>query len=672
MDPEDLHIWKEAFFKGTFSVDESLTEYTQKFDLDTLKKDLKKYGAELQLHMSDILKNETEAIVNLAENLTNLNSRIDNLSIPINQLREEIRALYDLIKKAKSGYELILGDIKRNHSKQNHIHLKLGILNSTVYIDVVITLIEASVVGNLLTLERIVNKYSFEKIYLDELDLMTPDIEKVVKNVEHKLLSNLNNCFLKAVKDNDENILLRCLRMYVDLQLQDEAHDIFKTHIIKPALQSFLSERYLEKCGQDLNEVYINIKQILDTTVERVIKIVKDNSELNSFSFLLKSFWKEFDLQSRAGLPHITAPGNPELFQKRFTSTYNLLMYIAAKADNKDLVRLDESFQAHLKRFNLPVYFEIKFQQIAGKFESDTLHFTLDNITADLSRHSFKLKLTEIMWNAIVCCFQEDTYIDQLADQFIRLSMLLLSRYAEHIMKLLNHIIASAAFKDTIDVFIISVLIDLNMADSLLALKCERSVDVEKTTFAIVNKGMWKVLIRVFKANGQVISHVRNAYANHLTNLKVNACVSQLQSVTAIPRLYRRTNRSPPKEASAYMMEALQPILKFSNQFISDLHQFGDILNQIIVEIANKYLSLVREVLMSVCKTEESLRRLKNRTLNSSEEDSTQASPNTVSDEAKIREQIRYDVEYFCEKLQPLASKTTRNEMAVLKAEICK
>lgn len=55
-----------------------------------MRRDLKAYGAELQLHMSDILKNETEAIVNLAEYLTNLNSKIDDLSIPISQLKEEI------------------------------------------------------------------------------------------------------------------------------------------------------------------------------------------------------------------------------------------------------------------------------------------------------------------------------------------------------------------------------------------------------------------------------------------------------------------------------------------------------------------------------------------------------------------------------------------------------
>lgn len=53
---------------------------------------------------------------------------------------------------------------------------------------------------------------------------------------------------------------------------------------------------------------------------------------------------------------------------------------------------------------------------------------------------------------------------------------------------------------------------------------------------------------------------------------------------------------------------------------------------------------------MSVCKTEESLRRLKSRNINPSEETSPQTE--TMSDEMKIREQIKYDVAYFFEKVK--------------------
>lgn len=58
---------------------------------------------------------------------------------------------------------------------------------------------------------------------------------------------------------------------------------------------------------------------------------------------------------------------------------------------------------------------------------------------------------------------------------------------------------------------------------------------------------------------------------------------------------------------------------------------------------------LVQEVLKSVCKTENSLRRLKNRNVPASEESTS--SSDTISDEMKIREQIKFDVNYFYDKV---------------------
>lgn len=50
-------------------------------------------------------------------------------------------------------------------------------------------------------------------------------------------------------------------------------------------------------------------------------------------------------------------------------------------------------------------------------------------------------------------------------------------------------------------------------------------------------------------------------------------------------------------------------------------------------------------MLNNVCKTEESLRRLKNRNQTVSEDN--QGSSDTISDEKKIREQIKLDIDYF-------------------------
>ncbi|KAJ8951455.1 hypothetical protein NQ318_006887 [Aromia moschata] len=135
MDVKEDLLWKESFFKDNFSVDQCLTKYTQKSDLETLRRELRNYGAELQQQMSEILKTETEAIVNLAEYLTNLNSKNREPVYTNMSVREEIRTLYGLIASAESNYKAVLGNIKHNNNKRNHIHLKLGIITSSSYIE---------------------------------------------------------------------------------------------------------------------------------------------------------------------------------------------------------------------------------------------------------------------------------------------------------------------------------------------------------------------------------------------------------------------------------------------------------------------------------------------------------------------------------------------------------
>lgn len=156
------------------------------------------------------------------------------------------------------------------------------------------------------------------------------------------------------------------------------------------------------------------------------------------------------------------------------------------------------------------------------------------------------------------------------------------------------------------------------------------------------------VLVEVLHLNTKTINAVSNKLQQHLIKIKTNESFIHLQNVASIPRLYRRTNRSAPKEASNYMIEAVQPVLKFYNKFKSlirnELHVIFDV---IITNVTQHYLSLVKDVLRSVCKTEESLRRLKNKT--HFEAASDLDSSDTMSDEMKIREQIRLDVTYFIE-----------------------
>ncbi|XP_050519326.1 conserved oligomeric Golgi complex subunit 2 [Diabrotica virgifera virgifera] len=661
MTSNDDILWKESFFEKNFSVDNSLSTFTQKYDLDTLRSHLKSYGTELQQRMSEILKDETEAIVNLAEYLTNLNVKIEHLSLPFFQLREEIMALNQLISNAEMSYGMLLNNIKDNNTSKNNLNLKLGVISCSVYIDKLLKNFSESL--DLIILERIVGKYALQKSYVDELEIVTTDMQDIMVTVEDQLVKVINNKFLQAIEADDSEIVTRCLRMYDSLKKHNDAEDIYRRTVVRPYLQRLFSDNSVEKSNQSVDKIYKNALDFIDTNMKVLTTVVETNADLNAFNFIYNSFWKEFDKQSREGLPHITAPGNPEQFQKRYKSTYEVLLIISKKCKNEDLITQDESFTEHLKRFNLPVYLEIRYQKIASDFES-ALDVEVNEFYAAKNEISCKLKPTLALWIAVSQCFDKDIYLDQLADQFIRLSMLLLSRYLKWSETTLK---VKFSTSEETEKFIMSSLIDFTFVENLLCPSLDNPSNVSTTIYGIIS---WVYVIpNIIKANRKTIIRLQNILKSNLIKMKVDEICNQLQHVGSIPRLYRRTNRSSPKEPSSYMVDAVKPITTFHNEFtVVVKNRTTEILNDIILQVTNHYLNLVQSVLRSVCKTEESLRRLKSRNVNISEEISPQS--DSGSDEIKIREQIKLDVAYFLEKLHPLGSEDSRQTMDLLKDEI--
>lgn len=386
--------------------------------------------------MSDILKTETEAIVNLAEHLTNLNFKIENLSIPIYQLQEEILTLYNLIKNAEHMYRTMLNTLKDNNNNKNNIHLKLGLIGSSIYIDNLLKSV-CDYSDELTVLERIVMKYSFEKNHMNELGIVSAECDEFVRNVEKSLVDRVNTKFLVSFTNENVDVLTRCLYMYDNLHKQSEAEIVFQTKVVRPLMERIFTESNLEKHNQNLDSLYDEVLVFLDVKMKILYQILHRNTDLVGYNFTYNSFWKEFNQQSLQRLPNITAPGNPDLFQKRFQTSWQMLRKIAAHCGNENLVVTDDTFQEHLRKFNLPVYYEIRYQKIAGNLES-LIVSGLDNFYESEGTNNSKIKLTTALIQSVSQCYDCDIYLDQLADQFLKLSMMLLSRYVKWFTSTLN------------------------------------------------------------------------------------------------------------------------------------------------------------------------------------------------------------------------------------------
>ena len=122
-----------------------------------------------------------------------------------------------------------------------------------------------------------------------------------------------------------------------------------------------------------------------------------------------------------------------------------------------------------------------------------------------------------------------------------------------------------------------------------------------------------------------------------------------LRQVSDIPRLYRRTNREIPSKPCTYLVSLLDPIENFAKQ--NEKNPFlSKWLDLIFAQVSAQFLAQVRDILESVQKMEESLKRLRSvrdKSSNTNRNQETDSKPGSVSDDDKIRLQLLVDVQNY-------------------------
>ncbi|XP_032464104.1 conserved oligomeric Golgi complex subunit 2 isoform X5 [Phocoena sinus] len=149
------------------------------------------------------------------------------------------------------------------------------------------------------------------------------------------------------------------------------------------------------------------------------------------------------------------------------------------------------------------------------------------------------------------------------------------------------------------------------------------------------------------------------ALSDRVTQDLSESCFSHLKSALEVPRLYRRTNKEVPTTASSYVDSALKPLYQLQSGHKDKLKQaiIQQWLEGALSESTHKYYETVSDVLNSVRKMEESLKRLKQARRTAP---ATPAGPSGggMSDDDKIRLQLALDVAYLGEQIEKIGLRT--------------
>ncbi|KAG9017709.1 hypothetical protein FRB90_000194 [Tulasnella sp. 427] len=152
---------------------------------------------------------------------------------------------------------------------------------------------------------------------------------------------------------------------------------------------------------------------------------------MHGFEIMANVIWAEIGRSIMEELGSIVfSAGNPSEFQKNYTTTNNFitaLEHLAPSVHAVEMMREHPIYNAFQRRWQLPVYFQLRWKEIVGTLEDTLANPHLQG--AESIQADFATSQAAAFYTAIQACWGSGVFIPELAHRFWRLTLQLLSRY---------------------------------------------------------------------------------------------------------------------------------------------------------------------------------------------------------------------------------------------------
>lgn len=671
---------KDYFYAPNFDCDSFLTRYKREYGLERLNNDLAIYLKVLKSSMSELINKEYADFVNLSINLVGLDKAINDLKKPLIAIKNDVESIQVIIDKESS--QLL-----------SKINEKLSIEKRRIVIKLLMNWQRSLKVTN----EMITNDLNTQKLTGDYIERIAFEFrqlkhsltfcqKEITQNNDINKLSlvlekTLQDLFIKSFNSNDTDQLRHVLKSYILLSKQQLVERLYQETFVKPYMSQYINENYLDSNDMKLDGVFNKIllfiddhSQFLCLTSEIECSGLNSSDPTSEFNFLLNSIWSHVVESIDLNLNQIFSPVDPISFHKTYLKTIKFLQDFEVKCFNQlnfpsQRLRSSKSYKYFLKKWPVNIYFQIRFQEIAFKFEQNLLLNQSPETTSE--NDYFYLKVTNCLYESLNYCWSGNCFLNCLTSSFWKLNLQLLSRYENYYrLAVIEQQNASVtATSETVNsehqqqqVPVMNDASDLKLLVYLIA-------DIKKLCDRLPNffDGNVAPLMRAsgvkeigFVKESMSISICKFQELIILINDRIVGIVVQqasvyLKNANEMPRLYRRTNRELSKTASDYIKSTIQYIVSFNSEWnlVLDSTSLNSILKKIIDQLGQKYFSISNDLLSSVKKMEDSLKRLK-RVRGDAKTDSNKIESNSnatatviMSDDDKIRLQLYTDVVEF-------------------------
>lgn len=647
---------EEEFLDPNFNVDKFVSKYKDLFPLSTLREDLETHYKNIQLALVELINRDYADFVSLSSNLIGTDKTIESLKEPLLEIKSKIAVVRDDVSNVLQSLKEKLEKRKLVREKKLYLKHLMNLVHSVEKIEKILAADLKSPDAEILFnqertqpghyLERIAGEYNQLQFHVNQtkghpiIELIRPRVSLITS----KLQEALEDSFQLGIENRQTDIIRRSLRTYALIDKISYAEDLFRNILVKPYIISVVNEDYFNEHG--IETMCIDILKFIKQSCSIVLNLSagelydadqQEQHSINSFDFLVNSIWVEIEKAFEENLPLLFSPGNPEIFIKRYRVMMGFLDEFEKCCVPSSFYNLRNhtTYHSFMNKWSLPVYFQIRFQEIGGQVES-----AVDN-PYDKSPHDlFISNIVGTAWKCICQCWNDEVFISVLKGRFWKLTMQILCRLGVFLQNLITS--ENSSLEN-----LCTLLGDVNC----IILKIKEYF-TEVILKKILEDGPLDATIYQDAINEscEFLSTQLTSLSNQLVSLLTHQINLQLDSVKNVPRLYRRTNKEPPSEPSKYVLNAMIPLNKFASNatMLSENQRYG-ILSSSLGNLSERYYTLVDELLTAIRKTEDSLLRLKQqRKAASGQSEVNQLVNNSeVSDENKIRKQLLLDSEAF-------------------------
>ncbi|KAK4704772.1 conserved oligomeric Golgi complex subunit 2, partial [Phenoliferia sp. Uapishka_3] len=147
------------------------------------------------------------------------------------------------------------------------------------------------------------------------------------------------------------------------------------------------------------------------------------------YDILSDVIWDDIAGRLMSELGHVIyAAGRPTVFHRNYTLTSTFISRLESLCptlSHLTTLRSHPTYISFLRRFQLPVYFQLRFKEIVTNVER-----ALDSSPSNPgSGESFLMAESEAIWKALKMAWDEEVYLPELAARFWKLTLQLVSRY---------------------------------------------------------------------------------------------------------------------------------------------------------------------------------------------------------------------------------------------------